>query len=81
MHFEEYEEAVKNFLKTIVLGSNDWFIYQTYIKLGICYKALENHDLALKNLKKGKALMNNLVDSDIKQKWDTIAELFLSENV
>ena len=51
MYFEEYDEAVKRFLKAIVIGSDDWYIYQTYIKLGICYKALENYDLALKNLK------------------------------
>jgi tetratricopeptide (TPR) repeat protein len=54
MYFEEYNDAAKKFLKAILIGSNDWYIYQTYIKLGICYKALENYDLALKNLKKGR---------------------------
>ena len=80
MYFEEYEEAVKRFLKAIVIASNDWYIYQTYIKLGICYKALENYDLALKNLKKGKELTKkNSIDSETKQKWLAIADLFLTE--
>ena len=80
MYFEEYEEAVKRFLKAIVIASNDWYIYQTYIKLGICYKALENYDLALKNLKKGKELTKKSTsDPETQQKCVTIADLFLSE--
>ena len=80
MHFEEYEEAVKRFLKALVMGSNEWYIYQTYIKMGICYKALGNHDLAAKNLKKGKDIINkNSIAPDTKQKWLIIADLFLAE--
>jgi len=80
MYFEEYDEATKRFLKAIVIASDDWYIYQTYIKLGICYKALENYDLALKNLKKGKDLTNrSAVDAETKQKWNTIADLFHAE--
>jgi tetratricopeptide (TPR) repeat protein len=78
MYFEDYEEAAKKFLKAIVIASNDWYIYQTYIKLGICYKALENYDLALKNLKKGKLLTNkSKIDPETKNKWLAIADLFL----
>ncbi len=80
MYFEEYEEAVKRFLKALVMGKSEWYIYQTYIKLGICYKALGNHDLALKNLQKGKDIANNSsIDPDEKQKWLLIADLFLTE--
>ncbi len=80
MYFEEYDEAVKKFLKAIVIGSDDWYIYQTYIKLGICYKALENYDLALKNLKRGKELTKKSTsDPETKHKWLTIADLFLTE--
>ncbi len=80
MHFEEYEEAVKRFLKALVMGSDEWYIYQTYIKMGICYKALGNHDLAVKNLKKGKDIINkSLIDPDTKQKWLIIVNLFLAE--
>jgi len=80
MYFEEYNEASKKFLKAIVIGSKDWYIYQTYIKLGICYKALENYDLALTNLKKGKDLTKeSIADAETKQKWIAIADLFLLE--
>ncbi len=80
MHFEEYEKAVKRFLKALVMGSDEWYIYQTYIKMGICYKALGNHDLAVKNLKKGKDIINkSSIDPDTKQKWLIIADLFLAE--
>jgi len=80
MYFEEYEEAVKRFLKALVMSSDEWYIYQTYIKMGICYKALGNHDLAIKNLKKGKDIINkNSIDPDTKQKWLIIADLFLAE--
>lgn len=80
MYFEEYDEAVKKFLKAIMIGNDDWYIYQTYIKLGICHKALGNYDLALKNLKKGKELRNkSRTDAETKQKWNTIADLFLTE--
>ncbi len=80
MHFEEYENAVKRFLKALVMGSDEWYIYQTYIKMGICYKALGNHDLTVKNLKKGKDILNkSSVDPDTKQKWLIIADLFLTE--
>ena len=80
MYFEDYDEAAKKFLKAITIGSDDWYLYQTYIKLGICYKALENYDLAIKNLKKGRDLINKCtVDAETKQKWNTIADLFLSE--
>jgi len=64
----------------IVIRSDDWYMYQTYIKLGICYKALENHDLALKNLKQGKNLIEKSTsDPETKQKWLTITDLFLAE--
>ncbi|MFX1409739.1 MAG: tetratricopeptide repeat protein, partial [Promethearchaeota archaeon] len=80
MYFEEYDEAAKKFVKALVIGSDDWYIYQTYIKLGICYKALGNNDLALKNLKTGKELtQKNTSDPETKQKWVTIADLFLSD--
>jgi len=80
MYFEKYDEASKKFLKALVMCSDEWFIYQTYIKLGICYKALNEKDLAIKNLRKGKELIEkNSKIEDIKSKWLVIAELFLSE--
>ena len=80
MYYEDYEAASKRFLKAMVIGIDDWYIYQTYIKLGICYKALKKYDLALKNLKQGKNLTKKSKhDTETKQKWLTIADLFLSE--
>ena len=83
MAFGEYDEATKRFVKALVLSKDEWYIYQTYIKIGICYKALgsqEDLDLALRNLKKGKEIAyKSSIDPDIKQKWLIIADLFLSE--
>ena len=78
MYFEEYEEATKKFVKAMVLGSHDWYIYQTYIKLGICYKVLGNLELGIENLKKGKNLVNKSInDPNTKKKWLSIVDLFL----
>jgi len=80
IHFKEYEKAIKEFHKAIEIDSNDWFIYQTYIKIGICYTALENFDLAIQNLKIGKELTNKIIsDLESKNKWLAIVDLFLAE--
>jgi tetratricopeptide (TPR) repeat protein/DNA-binding HxlR family transcriptional regulator len=80
MYFEDYEEAAKKFVKSMILGSKEWYIFQTYIKLGICYKTTGELDLAVKNLKKGIELTKkNVKDPETKQKWLVIANLFLSE--
>ena len=79
MYFEDYEEAIKKFVKSMVLGANEWYVFQTYIKLGICYKAIGELDLAAENLRKGIELLEkNVNDEETKQKWFTIANLFLS---
>ena len=80
MNYEEYEAAIEQFQKTIELSDQEWFIYQTYIKLGICYKEIENFKLALENLSKGKDYTEKSdADQDTKQKWITIAELFQTD--
>jgi DNA-binding HxlR family transcriptional regulator len=80
MYFEEYEQASRVFLKAIIDGSQEWYIYQTYIKLGICYKALGESDLAKQNLEHGQALLEKItVDLKTKQNWFAITNLFLSE--
>ena len=76
MYFENYEDAVDQFQKTLKLAEGGWYIYQTYIKLGICYKEL----LSVEHLNKGKDFTKkSSVEADIKQKWFKIADLFLSE--
>ncbi|TFF83918.1 MAG: hypothetical protein EU552_02225 [Promethearchaeota archaeon] len=80
MTFKEYEKAVEEFQKAIEINSNDWFINQTHIKIGICYLALEKFELAIQNLKKGKELTNKIIsDLESKNKWLAIAELFIAE--
>jgi tetratricopeptide (TPR) repeat protein/Mn-dependent DtxR family transcriptional regulator len=80
MYFEEYDEAIDEFLKAIELASDKWYIHQTYIKLGICYKELKDLESASKHLKKGKTLtQKSSMDAEMKQKWITIANLFLLE--
>jgi tetratricopeptide (TPR) repeat protein len=80
MYFEEYEKAIKQFLKVLEITSTDWYIYQTYIKLGICYKELKKYDLAGEYLEKGKELTNKSTNHlDTKRKWVVIADLFLAE--
>ncbi|GAG83745.1 unnamed protein product [marine sediment metagenome] len=42
MSFQDYENAKNEFLKSIEISSDDWYTFQTYIKLGICYRELGN---------------------------------------
>jgi tetratricopeptide (TPR) repeat protein len=80
MYYEEYEEAIEKFLRAIEMARDEWYINQTYIKLGICYKELDNFDLAVKNLTIGKDLMEkSSIDPETKQKWVIIVNLFLAE--
>jgi tetratricopeptide (TPR) repeat protein len=80
MSFQDYGKAKNEFLKSIEISSNDWYAFQTYIKLGICDKELGNLELALENLKKGKKFIeNSRSDEETKQKWLQIANLFLTE--
>jgi len=80
MNFGHYDNAIKEFSRAIEIESEGNFVYQTYIKSGICYKELENYDLAVENINKGKELSNKVSnDMDTKQKWLSITNLFLSE--
>ena len=56
MFFNEHELAIDEFLKTIKIGDKNWYVYQTYIKLGVCYRELGNFKLAVNILKKEKNL-------------------------
>ena len=78
--FKEYERAIKAFQKAIEIDPNEWFIHQTYIKIGISFSALGDIDLAIKNLQKGKELTSNIIsDFESKNKWLAIVDLFLAE--
>ncbi|MFX0047227.1 MAG: tetratricopeptide repeat protein [Candidatus Hermodarchaeota archaeon] len=80
MSFQDYGKAKNEFLKSIEISINDWYTFQTYIKLGICDKELGNLESALENLKRGKNLIDkSRIDEETKQKWLKIADLFLAE--
>ena len=80
MNYEDYERAVVNFQRAIELSDNGWFINQTYIKLGICFKELGNIDSAVEYLKKGKEYTNkSFSDFELKKKWLIIADIFLTD--
>ena len=69
MAFNDYE-----------LAPNSWYIYQTYIKLGICYRGLEDYDLALKYLRKGEELIDQSPsDNDTKEMWHSYTTPFIEE--
>jgi len=80
MFFNDYEDALEQFQKVRELDKEIWFIYQTYIKMGICHKILGNFEEAIDFLKKGKAIKNmSLSDLDTRKKWEIIADLILAE--
>ncbi|TXT59960.1 MAG: Tetratricopeptide repeat protein [Promethearchaeota archaeon] len=53
MMFEHYKDAIKEFQRTIDTEPHAWFIYQTYIKMGISYKEIDNYDSAIKAFNQG----------------------------
>ncbi len=80
MYFTDYKTAINEFQKSIEISSDDWYVYQTYIKLGICYKELENYDLAMEYFQKGlEVIEESSLDQETKTRWSTIATLFLAE--
>jgi len=80
MYFTDYRSAVEEFQKSIEISSDDWYVYQTYIKLGICYKELENYELATEYFQRGiEATEESMSDHETKTKWTTIANLFKAE--
>jgi tetratricopeptide (TPR) repeat protein len=80
MAFNDYELAINKFKRAIELDSKGWYIYQTYIKLGICYRGLEDYDLALEYLRKGEELIDQSPsDNDTKEMWHSYTTPFIEE--
>jgi len=80
MSFEEYSKAIVQFNKSLKCELNSWNEFQTYIKVGICYKELEQNEPAIEHLKKGKELSEvDFCPITVKQKWNAIADLFLAQ--
>ena len=80
MSFQDYENAKNEFLKAIEIGSEEWYTFQTHIKLGICYKELGKFKLAIERLESGiKYAEKSKSDVETKNNWLTIANLFKAE--
>jgi predicted transcriptional regulator/thioredoxin-like negative regulator of GroEL len=80
MNFEEYETAAKQFQNAIEMSKDSWYLYQSYIKLGICNKELEKYDAALENLQKGIQFTEKAsIELDKKEEWLSIAKVFILE--
>ncbi len=80
MSFQDYENAKNEFLKAIEIGSEEWYTFQTHIKLGICYKELGKFKLAIEKLESGiKYAEKSKSDVETKNNWLTIANLFKAE--
>ncbi len=80
MFFKDYENAIEEFLKVIEINSDDWYLYQTNIKVGICYREIEDYQKAIEYLQKGKELTEkSSSDLDEKTRWIAIADLFSAE--
>ena len=80
MSFQDYESAKSEFLKAIKISSDEWYTFQTHIKLGICYKELGKFKLANERLDSGiKYAEKSKSDLETKQNWLTIANLFKAE--
>jgi tetratricopeptide (TPR) repeat protein len=79
MYNQKYQEALEQFQKSIELSPDEWYINQTYIKLGICYKHLGNNEQSIKFIKKGKELTKKEpIEPEVKNKWINIADIFLA---
>ena len=80
MSFQDYEHAKNEFLKAIEISSDEWYSFQTHIKLGICYKELGKFKLALEKLESGIIYAEkSKSDVETKKNWLVIANLFIAE--
>ncbi len=80
MSFQDYENAKNEFLKAVEISSDEWYTFQTHIKLGICYKELGKFKLATEKLESGiKYAEKSISDLETTQNWLTIANLFKAE--
>lgn len=60
MMFGYYKDAIKEFKRTIDTEVHAWYIYQTYIKMGISYKEIGELDKAIESFNKGLDLVETL---------------------
>ena len=56
---EDYDDAIEQFEEAIKLvkPTNNWYVDQSYIKMGLCYMKMGIYDKAKENFELGKALL------------------------
>jgi len=70
MMFKRYKKAIELFKEALNLERYGHFVYQTFIKLGICYYNLEEYDLAKECLEEGIEHTHScLCDQEKKEHW------------
>ncbi|MFX1268356.1 MAG: hypothetical protein ACFFAK_10395 [Promethearchaeota archaeon] len=78
MMFKKYKEAVELFKEALNLERYGHFVYQTFIKLGICYFNLEEYDLAKECLEQGIEHTHScLCDQEKKEHWLEKANIYM----
>jgi len=61
--FEEYEKAISKFEEVLRMDPSNEYNFHTYLRLGVCYKKLENYDKARECFEKGKLLTERMIPS------------------
>ena len=80
MSFGEYAQAIPKFKHSLDCPKERWTMFQTQIKLGICYKELGQNVLAIEFLSSGKKNCEIVFcANETKQKWNAIANLYLAQ--
>jgi tetratricopeptide (TPR) repeat protein len=78
MIFKRHKEAIEEFKKAIELDRYGWFVYQTFIKMGICYYYLEDYALAKENIEIGiESTKSCMCDLETKEYWAKRANKYL----
>jgi tetratricopeptide (TPR) repeat protein len=78
MIFKRYEEAIEEFKNALELDRYGYFVYQTFIKMGICYYYLEEYALAKESLETGMEYTQScMCDLEKKEYWMKKANKFL----
>ncbi|MFX1489405.1 MAG: tetratricopeptide repeat protein, partial [Promethearchaeota archaeon] len=61
MMFEEYEDAIEQLKKALTLEPHGWFTFDTYSKMGNCYKELDEIEKAIESYEKAKLLSERML--------------------